>query len=98
MIWLFACAIPEYPTDVELNPTSVEFPWVSYEEEPPESVEVGVRNHGEGPAYFTLVGLEGEGLGNLMVVGEWSDAIVPPGQGKSFRVAISRVYEDWDHG
>ena len=98
MWFLLACAVPEYPTSVSMNPESIEFPWVSYEDTPPESVEVWARNQGEGPAFFTLVGLEGAGLGNLTVVGEWEDSIVPPGQGKTFRVAISRVYEEWEHG
>jgi len=98
MFWLLACAVPEYPTQVEFNPEGIEFPWVSYQEEPPESVEVGVRNRGEGPIYMTLVGLDGEGLGNLTLVGEWTDSIVPPGQSKSFRVSISRNKQEWDHG
>lgn len=98
MFWLLSCAVPEYSTEIELNPESIEFPWVSYRDVPPESVEVGVRNRGLGPVYLTLVGLQGEGLGNLTVVGEWEDAIVPVGQSKSFRVAISRVYEEWEHG
>jgi hypothetical protein len=98
MLWLLACSTPEYPLEVELNPESIEFPWVAWDEEPPESVHVGLRNRGEGPAWVTLGEFEGEGAGNLSVVGEVADKLLMPGRGVDIRVGLSRNTQEWTDG
>ncbi len=98
MLWLLACATGEYPLEVEINPEDVEFPWVAYDEAAPESVEVGIRNRGEGPVYLTLGAFEGEGAGNLSVVGEVDDKLLMPGRGVDIRVGLSRNTQEWSDG
>jgi hypothetical protein len=95
---LVACAVKPQPIALEFNPPDLDFPSLSYRDEVPEAVEVGIHNAGTGPVWLSFPGFEGEGSEALTAVEPPEEELVLDRETYTIRVGVRQVKTDWTDG